>query len=240
MTVTYLPAGSPTQRRIYAMYMTPDGTSLVKSRDGRSKYGGGVMSIIPAGTFRVLTVVLSYAQTFAEDALAAWSQAQAAINEQHASFARSKAYASPVVQFVFTNVTVPGAQVADPRSLQGIRAALAPRGTSTSGYDFVVVINAEPGRSEGGFAGAGGFVYMGNFGNWSTPLTQAQFAQIAASAYHHEIAHHWGWQHDWTPVCGGNRPFGPFITAPVLFGWEDTDGDGVPEILDTTPYGRSR
>jgi hypothetical protein len=32
----------------------------------------------------------------------------------------------------------------------------------------------------------------------------------------------------------------PFITSPILFGWEDVDGDGVPEILDDTPYGRAR
>ena len=24
-----------------------------------------------------------------------------------------------------------------------------------------------------------------------------------------------------------------------LFGWSDTDGDGVPEIIDPTPYGTS-
>ena len=30
-----------------------------------------------------------------------------------------------------------------------------------------------------------------------------------------------------------------FIAPPILFGWEDVDGDGVPEILDSTPYGRA-
>ena len=34
--------------------------------------------------------------------------------------------------------------------------------------------------------------------------------------------------------------FEPFISAPILFGWEDVDGDGIPEILDDTPYGRGR
>lgn len=34
--------------------------------------------------------------------------------------------------------------------------------------------------------------------------------------------------------------YGPFIAPPVLFGWEDVDGDRVPEILDSTPYGRSQ
>ena len=30
-----------------------------------------------------------------------------------------------------------------------------------------------------------------------------------------------------------------FRVPPVLLGWEDVDGDSVPEILDATPYGRS-
>src|SRR5262249_33583895 len=34
--------------------------------------------------------------------------------------------------------------------------------------------------------------------------------------------------------------FEPFLAAPVLFGWEVVDGDGGPEILDATPYGRKR
>jgi hypothetical protein len=27
-----------------------------------------------------------------------------------------------------------------------------------------------------------------------------------------------------------------FIVPPILFGWEDTNGNGVPEILDSAPY----
>jgi hypothetical protein len=30
--------------------------------------------------------------------------------------------------------------------------------------------------------------------------------------------------------------FEPFFVPPVLFGWEDVDGDGTPEIFDDTPY----
>ena len=36
------------------------------------------------------------------------------------------------------------------------------------------------------------------------------------------------------------REYEPFIIPPVLFGWEDLDGDRVPEISSKTPYGRAR
>jgi hypothetical protein len=242
MTVAYLPAASTTQRRIYSMYMTHDGASVIEPYDGQARYGGEVIDVIPAGTFRVLTVLLTYPQTLTANALPAWRQAQAVINDQHAAFAHSRGYPAPIVQFVFTNSTVAGAEVADPYSVSGIRAALEPTGMSTSGYDFVVVINLAPGMAEGGFATVGDasphFVYIGNLGRWAAAPTSEQLAMVAGSAYHHEIGHHWGWQHDWTPTCGDYVPFAPFITGPILFGWEDTDGDGVPEILDATPYGR--
>jgi hypothetical protein len=55
------------------------------------------------------------------------------------------------------------------------------------------------------------------------------------------MAHLWGWDHEWSRRCGrAPMPFAPFPAATQLFGWEDVDGDGVPEILDPTPYGRSK
>jgi hypothetical protein len=81
---------------------------------------------------------------------------------------------------------------------------------------------------------------MGNYSRWSRPLTGTEWINVANAVYHHEVAHHWGWAHDWTLQCKGQVTYQPFIAPPVLFGWEDVDGDRVPEILDTTPYGRSQ
>ena len=123
-----------------------------------------------------------------------------------------------------------------------VRAAVEQRGFAPASYQFIVSINLDPARSEGGFAGAAGFVYMGNFGRWSRPLTAAEWVNVANAVYHHEVAHHWGWpgSHDWAPQCNGQSVYRPFIVPPILFGWEDVDGDGVPEILDATPYGGSQ
>jgi hypothetical protein len=49
----------------------------------------------------------------------------------------------------------------------------------------------------------------------------------------HEMGHWHGWDHEWAGATKPDR----LITAPALYGWTDTDGDGIAEILDPTPYG---
>jgi subtilase family serine protease len=241
-TTAYLPTGVPGERRLLVMHLTRDGTALQSTYQGNTKYERTHQRPIPAGTFKVLTVLVTYAQTVGTNGMTLLNQAQARINQDHASFATNHGYSAPLVEFIFTNVAIPGSEISDPRSLAGVRDALGNNPQTAdldvSDFDFVVSLNPDPSTTEGGRAYTGGaapyFVYMGNFNAWQTILTAANFNSIAFAAYHHEIGHHWGWQHDWTP-CG---TFDPFMTAPILFGWIDTDGDGVPEILDSCPYGR--
>lgn len=242
MTTAYLPDGGSGSRRLLMLYLTLDGTALTTAYEGGLKIDAGVRAVFPAGTFRVLTVLVRYPETVSDATVALLSQAQAEINAQHQAFATTKGYSAPIVRFVFENVAIFGSAISDPRSLGGVTNALAGVGRSTSGSDFVVVLNPDPAKSEGGFAAYSPvppyFVYMGNYGPFTHELSASQVTNIARAAYHHEIGHHWGWRHDWTPTCGATTPFAPFITAPTLFGWEDTDGNGVPEILDSSPYGR--
>lgn len=244
LTTAWLPTQVPNARRLIAMYLSPDGRWTMRRSDQ-------TLRAIPAGTFTVLTVLLTYPETTGEDALALLQNAQEEINEQHAQFAVDRGYASPIVQFEFTNTGVPGRELYfEPRTLAAMRAELGDRGVNVDDYDFVVVLNPDPLKIEGGLARLSAsppyFVYVGNFNMenispWTTQLAARDFTSIAWAAYQHEIAHHWGWQHDWAPTCGNSAHdayFAPFITDPALFGWEDTDGDGVPEILDPNPYGR--
>jgi hypothetical protein len=106
-----------------------------------------------------------------------------------------------------------------------------------------MTIDINPQESVGGFALAEErSVYVGNYSSWKTALGAPQWKMIARTAYHHEVAHHWGWPatHDWAASCGGKPDYAPFIAPPILFGWEDLDGDHVPEILSKTPDGRPR
>jgi hypothetical protein len=183
--------------------------------------------------------------------LTVWEAGQAKINSDQVLFAGAKRFGSPIVTFNNTNVLIDGSLVADPRSVTGISTALARLGRSIAGYDFVISINVDPSRTEGGFAAGRtpAFIYMGNIGPFKAPLRMADVTQIAGAVYYHEVAHHWGWPgtHDWTNGgCQANagwegvNPLTKPFLPPLLFGWEDLDGDGVPEILDQTPYGRSR
>ncbi len=66
---------------------------------------------------------------------------------------------------------------------------------------------------------------------------------ILGVLFDHELAHGMGWQH-WWPVgdAGVSEALysnwrHTYAFPYYLFGWVDADGDGIPEILDPTPYG---
>jgi hypothetical protein len=233
-TTAYLRTGTTTT--LLSMYMSRDATTV--TRESRSQ-----VLLPPAGTIRVLVVLVQYPQTVSVGALALWEAAQNQINEDHAAFAKSRGYA-PIVVFENTNIMIDSAQVANPRRPGSIRAAAERRGVSTANYQIVMAIDINPQENVGGFSlPLERSVYVGNYSSWKTPLGAQKWEMIARTAYHHEIAHHWGWPdtHDWAGSCGGNKPeYAPFIAPPMLFGWEDLDGDHVPEILSKTPYGRPR
>jgi hypothetical protein len=233
-TTAYLRTDTTTT--LLSMYMSRDGTTV--TRKSRSQ-----VLLAPAGTIRVLVVLVRYPQTISADALALWEVAENQINEDHAAFAKSRGYA-PIVVFENTNIMIDSAQVANPRRPGSIRAAAERRGVSTANYQIVMAIDINPQENVGGFSlPLERSVYVGNYSSWKTPLGAQKWEMIARTAYHHEIAHHWGWPdtHDWAGSCGGNKPeYAPFIAPPMLFGWEDLDGDHVPEILSKTPYGRPR
>ena len=240
MTVAYVRNGT-TGRRMLAMYLAADGRTLVLGSEGQMKVDRTV-AVPPAGRFSVLTVVIAHGATVGPDTMASLAAAQQTINAAHATFAATRGYAEPIVRFDFTNITVPPGAIPSPRSPGVVRAALEARGDNPSAFDFLAVINVDPAMSEGGFAQRGllrpHFIYMGNFSAWQGRITAANVDSIARASYHHEVGHHWGWDHDWSPTCAGVESFAPFITSPRLYGWEDLDGDGIPEILDPSPYGR--
>ena len=198
--------------------------------------------LTPAGRIRVLVAYIVYAETIGDAGLLRWQRAQAAINADHAAFAASRGYDRPLVVFDNTNVGIQRSEIADPRNTAQIRAVVQSKGARADDFDAVMVIDLDPMRLDGGLATLSSrSIYVGNFAGWKSPLDAEQWRGVAITAYHHEFAHLWGWEHDWSPKCyQPEGPFAPFPTSPALLGWADLDGDRVPEILDLTPYGRVR
>jgi hypothetical protein len=232
-TTAYVRTGTTTS--LLSLYMSRDGTTVTQKMQSP-------VSLMPAGTIRILVVLIRYPETVAVNALALWESAQQEINEEHAAFAKNRGYPAPIVVFDNTNILIDRDQIEDPHNPAAVRAAAERRGFSTANYPIVMAIDINPQEGAGGLSTYRS-VYVGNYSHWKTPLDARLWKQVASTAYHHEVAHHWGWPgtHDWAGSCGGDkREYAPFIAPPILFGWEDTDGDGVPEILSKTPYGRSR
>lgn len=238
-TTAYLPV-SASRARLLTLYTSIDGRSVLRSSSAT------VMR--PAGAFKALVAIVRYAGTFTDDAVALWEAAQQAISADYASFTAAE-HGGPIVTFEHTNVILDSSQVANPSSAAAVTAALEQQGRNVAEYDFLISVNLVPGKGEGGFAVPGAFapafIYMGNFGSFRAPLTAANMTSIAGAVYYHEVSHHWGWPgtHDWTtnacPLTAGYAAGLSGWLPALLFGWKDVDGDGVAEILDSTPYGRS-
>lgn len=215
--------------RLFTIYMSRDGTEVLQAHPD-------TVSLRPFGTIRVLVLLLHYPETVSDSGLVMWEAGQRQINEDHAAFARSRGYSAPIVVFDNTNVLVDPTDIGNPHDLAAVRRAAALKGFATNDFQIVMAIDVNPRESAGGFSILSEkFVYVGNYFNLKSPLDAAHWKFVAGTAYHHEVAHHWGWPgtHDWSGGCGGAKPeYTPFIVPPVLFGWEDLDGDHVPDILN--------
>src|SRR4051812_3792610 len=234
-TTAYLRTGITTT--LLSMYMSRDAATVTRKTES-------AVPLVPAGTIRVLVLLLQYPQTVAGNALTLWEGAQKEINEDHAAFAKSRSYSAPIVVFDNTNILIDPTRVANPRRPGSVRMAAEHEGISIANYQIVMAIDINPQEKVGGYSALEErAVYVGNYSSWKTPLGAAQWKMIASTAYHHEIAHHWGWPstHDWAGSCGGSKQeYAPFVAPPVLFGWEDLDGDHVPDIWNKNPDASSR
>lgn len=228
-TTAYLRRGAITT--LLTMYMSPDGVVEHKTRSE--------VPLAPVGKIRVLCLLVRYSDTVTAAALGLWEDAQRQINEEHAALARSRGYRAPIIVFDNTNMVIDPNVIDNPHSPASACAAAQHRGVSAADYQIIMTIDINPQEVAGGLSlWTEKSVYVGNYGAWKTPLDSQKWMRVAATAYHHEMAHHWGWTHDWVVSCGGTPEYAPFIAPPVLFGWEDLHGDHVPEILSETPYNR--
>ena len=219
----------------YRLYVQPDGTVHAWVVP---------ISVKPASTQSILTVVVDHGNTNIADVMATLLvDAQNAINADHWEHAAQIGLPEPIVAFDYSNLLVSANEFSDP--LQGPKTPtsvydlITTKGYAVDDFDLVVVMDLDPANQAGGWAYLGGtFAYIGWFqlgGAGYFTITPELMASFARALYHHEVGHNWGWEHTWD---GNDFTYsGPLIVNPRLFGWTDIDGDGVPEILDSTPYG---
>ena len=197
----------------------------------------------PAGTYRILVVFVDYGNTglSREAALNTLQTGAAAINAQYADFAKQHGLAAPILQLQVT-----GAYVSPPPSpgkTITIEQVKALTGYDPAQFDLLAEVDLDSQNTYGG--AAGGLAMNGCTGSgtqqvnlWSDVAAAYDMEYLPKTLLIHELDHLMGWAHDWP--CG---PEGSFAEACneeppyLLFGWLDTNGDSVPEILAPNPYG---
>jgi hypothetical protein len=220
----------------YRLYVQDDGTVLPFVGPAKE----------PKGTFRVAVVAIDHGNTNIASLLDnLWVDVQQEINHNYAGYAYSVGYDQPFVQFANTNFLASSSEITNPRSSSDLISFVHGKGYSVGDFDIYVSLDLNAQNPAGGFAYYGGnFVYMGYY---YAPTDFADLSQLSANRksvlfwigkaiYDHECGHIFGWEHEWTITKGQSKP-GAAITDPCLYGWTDTDGDGIPEILSPTAYG---
>ncbi len=208
----------------------------------------------PAGRYKILVVFVDYGNLGLDrntvlglvPVYTGWT------NQLYTKFAKSQGFASsplsieaqaawisppPAPGRLLTNAQIKGASGLDP-----------------AGYDFTMEIDLDRNNSAGktvfpGLLDQGGGTALQGCGPktkndvniWSVVMTADSLGGNLGMDFDHELSHLFGMMDSWPFSPGGLvRPDGSIgdeWIPYVMFGWTDTDGDGIPEIIDPTPYG---
>ena len=215
----------------------------------------------PSGVLRVLAVVTDYHNTGAtrDEALAALAEAAARINAKYLAASRAVGLSSAILQLQLTSAYL----ASPPTTAGGLLTASAIRaatGIDPSGFDILAQVDLDAADTAGiisrygshGFDSGGCWPVKGEVNLWMAIASRGQLAADSSDprlldVLGHEVLHALGYPigltglHEW--VCGDGTQPDPTDQCDqnslptLMLGWTDTDGDGVVEILDTTPYG---
>ncbi len=212
----------------------------------------------PEGNYKILVVFVDYGNLAIDrpDALAQVPIFAEWTNRLYDDFARSQGFASSPL-----HLEAQSAWISPPPSPGNLLTAGQIRSSTAldpADFDLVMEIDLDQDNSVGkshwkGVLDQGGGIalqgcgayYDGDVNIWSIVMaseeTQQQVEGALSMDFNHELSHIFGMMDNW--------PFrASAVTSPdgmrhddwipyVLFGWTDTDGDGIPEIIDPTPYG---
>ena len=147
------------------------------------------------------------------------------------SFADERGYSEAVVSFetqnIFVNLDAINLSMATSLA-DSLRIISIANELSMDDFDHVVFLDMNVLQPSGGFAIIKTGIAKVGWLYGSPEVNQKNIAGIANAVYHHEIGHLWGWEHAWSDA----DTLQAFITNPLLFGWEDMNSNGTPDILD--------
>lgn len=202
----------------------------------------------PRGEYKVLTLVVDYGNTGVDPAAAVeeLEDAAEAANRRWAEYSTSIGMEMPILQIETTTVFL-GAPPT-PGDFTSVDVLESLTGYDPSQFDIIAQVDLDYNATavwqygtRGGIALYGGCVQGGpTHVNMGLAITyQNHLDSVGGALYEHELTHLFGWSHLWPDGDGsGIAQLNKGLWFPYsLFGWVDADGDGIPEILDSTPYG---
>jgi hypothetical protein len=232
--------------RLYEIDLFDNGAITSTAYAINSDEGGGFCR--PAGTIRLLAVIVDYGNTGLNpaDVDTALRSGLEAARKRWVDYSRQLGISEPILNvelttFVYGAPSQPG-QYVTPDEMRA-------RGLNPSSFDLLAEIDLDKNNSvTGQYEGVG--VSLGDGcrpggsrrTNLAFNVTNRKLMQSAMprSVFEHELMHSLGWMHWWPNKAADGLSFaqsGEGWEPSLMFGWTDTDGDGIIEILDPTPYG---
>ena len=212
----------------------------------------------PAGLYKVLVLFVDYGNVPGinrDDALAQVPVMINWVNELYIKYAASQGMSSPPMRIEgdAAYVSIPPS----PGNLLSVDEVRSLTGFDPTAYDFVIEIDIDVNISAakahwpGIFSEPGGGLALQGCGSyedaqtrvniWSSLADPTAIQGALSMDLTHEMSHLFGLSDNWPfkpqgLVLPDGSPGDDWIPY-VMFGWTDTDSDGIPEIIDPTPYG---
>jgi hypothetical protein len=230
----------------YTVYFYDE--SDVTGTNTRSLVSGEHGFCRPAGDYSILVVVVDYGNTSIdhEKVLEKLTATEEIANQRWSDYSASIGLTTPILHTETTQVYLDAPPV--PGEELTIEQVKALTGYDPADFDILAEVDLDlemqgP-EKYGPFLGAallgacqpGGARKVNIIASIDRPENVTKITNVV---YDHELIHLFGWEHEW-PNGDGNSAaqinenhWFPY----KLFGWTDTDGDGVIEILSDHPYG---
>jgi hypothetical protein len=204
----------------------------------------------PMGDIRMLIVIVDYGNVSYDlnQLTSLLEEARVRSNRRWADYASGLGLSTPILQVQAT--TVFAGSPPTPGQALTSEQILSLTGYDTRSFDIITEVDLDANNSVAGVYGGlgvslGGGCAPGGSQRVNIVMSQTEAATdilgvVGGSIFDHELTHGMGWMHWWPNGKADNRGWLETHEAwmpALLFGWTDTDGDGLIEINENLPYG---